>query len=108
MFGLIALFARQRVKEIGIRKVLGASAASIMSLLSRDFLLLVGLAILVATPLAWYVMNRWLQDFAYRITIEWWMFGLAGLIAIFIALLTVGFQAAKAAIANPVSHLRTE
>ena len=108
MFGLISLFAKQRVKEIGIRKVLGASVAGIVRLLSKDFLLLVGIAIIIASPLAWYVMNNWLQDFAYRIHINWWMFFMAGIIAISIALITISFQAIKAAIANPVKSLRSE
>jgi putative ABC transport system permease protein len=108
MFGLVALFAKQRVKEIGIRKVLGASEAGIIKLLSRDFLMLVGIAILFASPIAWYVMKSWLQDFAYRIIIQWWMFAIAGLLAVLIAFVTVGFQAVKAAMANPVKNLRTE
>jgi putative ABC transport system permease protein len=108
MFGLISLFAKQRVKEIGIRKVLGASVAGIVRLLSRDFLLLVGIAIVIASPLAWYIMKNWLKDFAYRININWWMFFIAGVIAILIALVTVSFQAIKAAIANPVKSLRSE
>ena len=108
MFGLISLFAKQRVKEIGIRKVLGASVAGIVKLLSKDFLLLIGIAIVMASPLAWYIMNNWLQDFAYRINISWWMFFAAGVIAIFIALVTISFQAIKAAIANPVDSLRSE
>ncbi len=108
MFGLVALFAKQRVKEIGIRKVLGASEAGIIKLLSRDFLMLVGIAILFASPIAWYVMKSWLQDFAYRINIQWWMLAIAGLLAILIAFVTVGFQAVKAAMANPVKNLRTE
>lgn len=108
MFGLISLFAKQRVKEIGIRKVLGASVGGLVSLLSKDFLLLVGTAIIIASPLAWYIMNNWLQDFAYRININWWMFFMAGIIAIAIALITISFQAIKAAIANPVKSLRSE
>jgi putative ABC transport system permease protein len=108
MFGLIALFARQRVKEIGIRKVLGAGVASIAGLLSKDFLILIGIAFLIATPLTMYIMGNWLQDFAYRIHISWWMFLAAGAIAIIIALLTVGVQAVRAAIANPVNSLRSE
>jgi len=108
MFGLISLFAKQRVKEIGIRKVLGASVSGIVQLLSKDFLLLVGIAIIIATPIAWYIMNNWLQDFAYRINISWWMFLLSGCIAVFIALITVSFQAIKAAVANPVDSLRSE
>ncbi|MEP7231216.1 MAG: ABC transporter permease [Ginsengibacter sp.] len=108
MFGLIALFAKQRVKEIGIRKVLGASIGGIIKLLSKDFLKLVFLAMVIATPCAWYIMDKWLEDFAYRVGISWWMFLLAGLVAILIALLTVSVQAIKAAIANPVKSLRTE
>jgi putative ABC transport system permease protein len=108
MFGLISLFAKQRVKEIGIRKVLGASVSGIVKLLSTDFLLLVGIAVIIATPLAWYIMNNWLQDFAYRINISWWMFCMSGVIAILIALITVSFQSIKAAIANPVESLRSE
>ena len=107
MFGLISLFAKQRVKEIGIRKVLGASVAGIIRLLSKDFLILVGIAIFIASPIAWYIMNNWLQDFAYRINISWWMFVMAGLVAVLIALITISFQAIKAAIANPVNSLRT-
>ena len=108
MFGLISIFAKQRVKEIGIRKVLGARVAGIVKLLSKDFLLLVGIAIVIAAPIAGYIMKKWLQDFAYRITISGWMFIVAGVITILIALLTVSFQAIKAAIANPVKSLRTE
>ncbi|HEY5465013.1 MAG TPA: ABC transporter permease [Hanamia sp.] len=108
MFGLISLFAKQRVKEIGIRKVLGASVAGIVKLLSKDFLILVGVAIIIASPLAWYIMNNWLQDFAYRININWRMFFAAGVITILIALITISFQAIKAAVANPVESLRSE
>jgi putative ABC transport system permease protein len=108
LFGLASFSAEQRKKEIGVRKVLGASVSGIVQLLSKDFLKLVGIAILIATPIAWWGMNKWLQNFAYRIDISWWMFVLAGCIAICIALLTVSFQAIKAAIANPVKSLRTE
>ncbi len=108
LFGLAAFSARQRVKEIGIRKVLGASVADIATLLSKDFIILVLFAIVIASPIAWWAMHQWLQDFAYRITIEWWIFVLAGLLAIFIAVATVSFQAIKAALANPVKSLRTE
>ncbi|MCW3111903.1 MAG: acidobacterial duplicated orphan ABC-type permease-like protein, partial [Segetibacter sp.] len=108
IFGLVALFAHRRVKEVGIRKVLGASVFNITSLLSKDFIRLVFVAFVIATPVAWWLMSKWLQNFAYRITIHWWMFGAAGLLAIIIALLTVGFQAIKAAIANPVESLRSE
>ena len=108
MFGLIALFSKQRIKEIGIRKVLGASESSIVRLLSKDFILLVGFAIVIATPLAYFIMANWLKDFAYRIQIQWWMFALAGLLALVIALVTLSLQTLKAANANPVSSLRSE
>lgn len=108
LFGLAAFTAEQRTKEIGIRKVLGASVASIVTLLSKDFLKLVLIAIVIASPVAWYAMNRWLQDFAYKIAIEWWVFAGAGLLAIGIALLTVSFQSVKAALVNPVKSLRSE
>ncbi len=108
LFGLAAFTAEQRTKEIGIRKVLGASVLSIVGLLSKDFLKLVFIAILIASPLAWYAMSQWLKDFAYRIDIAWWMFALAGLLAVGIALLTVSFQSIKAALMNPVKSLRSE
>ena len=108
LFGLVTFTATQRVKEIGIRKVLGASVSSVTMLLSKDFIKLVCIAVVIAIPVAWFVMNKWLQDFAYRINIEWWMFALAGLLALIIALLTISFQSIKAAIANPVKSLRTE
>jgi putative ABC transport system permease protein len=109
--GLLALSAfavRQRTKEIGIRKVLGASVAGITGLLAKDFLKLVLVAIVIASPIAYYFMQRWLADFAYRIDIQWWMFALAGATAVLIAFLTVGFQSVKAALANPVKSLRSE
>ncbi len=108
LFGLAHLAAQRRIKEIGIRKVLGATVASIASLLTKDFLKLVAISLIVASPLAWWVMNNWLQDFAYRINIGWWMFALAGFFAIIIAMATVSFQAIRAAVANPVQSLRTE
>jgi putative ABC transport system permease protein len=108
LFGLVTYAAEQRIKEIGIRKVLGASIAGIVTMISKDFMKLVLIAFLVAFPLAWWMMNKWLQSFAYRINIGWWVFALAGLLTIAIALLTVSFQAIKAAIANPVRSLRTE
>ncbi len=108
LFGLAAFTAEQRTKEIGVRKVLGASVASIVTLLSKDFLKLVLIAIVIASPLAWYAMNQWLQNFEYRIAIEWWVFALAGLLAVAIALLTVSFQSIKAALINPVKSLRAE
>ena len=108
LFGLAAFTTEQRTKEIGIRKVLGASVGSIVALLSKDFLRLVLVAIVIASPLAWYAMHQWLQDFAYKIDIEWWVFALAGLLAVGIALLTVSFQSVKAALMNPVKSLRSE
>lgn len=108
LLGLATFTAQQRTKEIGVRKVLGASISSIITLLSKDFLKLVLIAIVVASPLAWYAMNRWLQDFAYRITIGWGVFVLAGALAVGIALLTVSFQSIKAALMNPVKSLRSE
>jgi putative ABC transport system permease protein len=108
LFGLATYATEQRIKEIGIRKVLGASISNITTLLAKDFIALVLIAFIVAAPFAWFFMNKWLQDFAYRINIDWWVFGIAGLTALFIALLTVSFQAIKAAIANPVKSLRTE
>ncbi|PHQ29909.1 ABC transporter permease [Leeuwenhoekiella nanhaiensis] len=108
LFGLSAYTAQQRRKEIGVRKVLGSSVAGIVRLLSKDFIVLVLIAIVVAVPLAWYIMHNWLQGFAYRISINVWVFVFAGIAAIGIALLTVSFQAVKAAIANPVKSLRME
>jgi putative ABC transport system permease protein len=108
ILGLITFSIEQRTKEIGIRKVLGASSLNVAALLSRDFLKLVVLANIIALPLAWYFMNKWLQDFANRIQLSWWVFLLAGLLAFLIALLTVGLKAVKAALLNPVKNLRTE
>ena len=108
LFGLTAFEAQQRIKEIGVRKVLGASVTSIVALLSRDFVKLVIIAIVLATPLTWYAMDQWLQDFAYKIDIEWWFFALAGAVAVGIALLTVSFQSVRAALMNPVQSLRNE
>lgn len=108
LFGLAAFDTERRTKEIGIRKVLGADVKSLVALLSKDFLKLVGIAIILASPVAYYSMNRWLQGFAYRINISWWVFIAAGAIALTIALATVSFQAIKASIANPVKSLRTE
>lgn len=105
----LSLFATiQRTKEIGVRKVLGASVSNIVLLLSKDFIKLVVIAIGIAVPIAWLILHNWLQDFAYRITISWWIFGLAGIVAIFVALATISFQAVKAAVANPVKSLRSE
>jgi putative ABC transport system permease protein len=108
LFGLATYMAEQRIKEIGIRKVLGASVTGLVKMLSRDFLKLVLISALFAIPLAWWAMNKWLQDFAYRINIGWWVFIAAGLLALMIALITISFQAIKAASANPVKNLRTE
>lgn len=108
LFGLATITTEQRIKEIGIRKVLGASTVSIVNLLSKDFLKLVLLAIIVATPVAHYFMDTWLQDFAFRINIHWWYFALAGFIALSIAYLTMSFQSIKAALTNPVKSLRSE
>jgi putative ABC transport system permease protein len=108
LFGLTAYAAEQRTREIGIRKVLGATVGGVIGLLSRDFLLLVGIAMVIAFPLSWWAMDHWLQDFAYRITIGWDVFVLAALLAIGIAVLTVSWQAVKAALANPVKSLRSE
>ena len=108
LFGLSAFAITQRIKEIGVRKVLGANTSSIVALLSKDFLKLVGIAAVMAFPVAWYAMNSWLKDFAYRINLQWWVFVLAAVLAALIALITVSYQAIKAAIANPVKSLRTE
>ncbi|MEP6465752.1 MAG: ABC transporter permease [Parafilimonas sp.] len=108
LFGVAAFAAQQRVKEIGIRKVLGASTAAIANMLSRDFLKLVMIALIIAIPAGWYFMNKWLQGFAYRIDLSWSIFVAAAVLAILIALITVSFQAIKAAIANPVKSLRSE
>jgi len=108
LLGLVIFTAEQRTKEFGIRKVLGASPATLFTLLSKEFLLLVLIAMVIASPLAWIAMNNWLQDYVYHINISWWMFVVADVVAILIALITVSFQAIKAAIANPVKSLRTE
>jgi len=108
LFGLAAFSAEQRIKEIGIRKVLGASVPGIVGLLSQDFLKLVLVSLLIATPIAWWATDKWLQSFVYRVPLSWWMFGLAGLLALGIALFTVSFQAIRAAVANPVRSLRTQ
>jgi putative ABC transport system permease protein len=108
LFGLITYAAEQRTKEIGIRKVLGASVSNVWAMLSKDFLKLVLIAALISFPLSWWAMNKWLQEFAFRIHVSWWIFLVAGVIAILIALITVSFKAIKAAMANPVESLRSE
>lgn len=108
LFGLVSFVAEQKKKEIGIRKVLGASVQNVVQLLTKDFLILVAIAFVIAAPLAFFVMQKWLQDFPYRITIQWWVFVVAGGMALLITLMTVGFQAIKAAVANPIKSLRTE
>jgi putative ABC transport system permease protein len=108
LFGLASYSAERRVKEVGIRKVLGASVQNIVAMLSKDFLKYVLIAALIAWPLSWFSVYKWLQDYAYRIDISWWIFLFAVFIAIIIAFITISFQAIKAAIANPVKSLRTE
>jgi putative ABC transport system permease protein len=108
LYGLASFMAVQRIKEVGIRKVLGASVQSVVFLFSKEFIILIVIAFLIASPVAWYFMNEWLKDFAYRITISWPVFAIAGLGALAIALLTISVQAIKAAVANPVKSLRTE
>jgi putative ABC transport system permease protein len=108
LFGLISLTVQQRSKEIGIRKVLGASVSGIVGLLSKDFLKLVVFALLIATPISWYLMNNWLEDFANRIDLQWWHFAVAGMVAVFVAFLTMSVQSIRAALANPVESLRSE
>ena len=107
LFGLVMFMVKRRTKEIGIRKVLGANVADIIAMISKDFVKLVCIAVVIASPIAYYVMTQWLQDYAYRTTISWWVFFLSGAIALVIALLTVSLQAVKAALANPVKSLKT-
>jgi len=108
LYGLASFMAVQRIKEVGIRKVLGASAGSIVYLFSKEFIILIAIAFAIATPIAWYYMHQWLQAYAYRISISWWLIAAGGLAAIIIALTTISFQAIKAAMANPVNSLRSE
>ncbi|HEX3767047.1 MAG TPA: FtsX-like permease family protein [Puia sp.] len=108
LLGLSIFTASQRVKEIGVRKVLGASIGSLFTLLSKEFLLLVGIAFAIAAPLGWWAMDNWLNNFAYRAPIQWWVFAVSGLLAMMIAMGTVCFQALKSANANPVKSLRSE
>jgi putative ABC transport system permease protein len=108
LLGLVMLAIEQRTKEIGIRKVLGAAVSRIMMLISKEFIILILIAFAVATPVGYYFIHKWLQDFAYRVNISWWIFPLAGASVILIALITLSYQAIKAAMANPVKSLRTE
>ena len=108
LFALTAYMAKQRTKEIGIRKVLGASVTGITVMLSKEFALLIGIAILIALPLGWFFMNRWLQDFTYRMDLTIWIFVLAGLATLSIGLITISFQAIKAALADPVKSIKVE
>ena len=108
LLAMVLLIIQQRVKEIGIRKVLGAGVHNISFLISKDFLKLVGLAVLIAVPVSWFAMSSWLQDFPYRIQIRWWMFALMAFMAFLLALLTIGINTVKAAMQNPVKNLRTE
>src|SRR5262249_41183385 len=108
LFGLAAFTATQRTKEIGIRKVIGASVPDIVVLLSKNFLKLLAIAILISFPLAWYGMNQWLQNFVYRIDMSWWMFAVAGVLTFVIALLTISYQSIQSAMSNPIKSLRTE
>jgi putative ABC transport system permease protein len=108
LLGLASYSTMQRTKEIGVRKVMGASISNIINLLSKDFLKLVLISFFIAAPLSWFFMHQWLEDFAYRINISWWVFVVAGVTAVLIALFTISFQAVRAAITNPVKSLRTE
>lgn len=108
IFAISAFLTQKRAKEIGIQKVLGASVSGIVALLSKDFIKPVLIALAIASPIAWWVMNQWLEDFSYHIDIEWWMFAVAGLAAVVIALLTVSWQATRAVLANPIDSLKDE
>jgi len=108
LYGLASFMAAQRIKEVGIRKVLGATTGNIVYLFSKEFIILISIAFVISTPVAWYYMHQWLQDYPYRINMSWWIFILGGVASVLIALITVSFQAIKAAVANPVKSLRTE
>ena len=108
LFGLSVLSAEKRTKEIGIRKVLGASVNRVVTILSKDFLKLVFVSLMIAIPAAWLAANKWLQNYPYKIKLDWWLFASAGILVVLIALITVSFQAIRAAVANPAKSLRTE
>ena len=108
LFGLTTYMAEQRTKEIGVRKVLGATVNNIIMMLSKDFLVLIIIAALIAFPFAWWAMYKWLEDFEYRVSVGWWIFVVSGMVAVLVALFTISFQAVKAALSNPVKSLRTE
>nr|WP_285897982.1 FtsX-like permease family protein [Antarcticibacterium sp. W02-3] len=108
LFALTAFIIKQRTREIGIRKLLGANLKTITTLIGRDFLLLVFLATLISIPISWWAVNQWLQDFAYKASLDWWIYASAGIIVLIIAIVTVSFQTVKAAMQNPVDSLRTE
>jgi ABC-type antimicrobial peptide transport system permease subunit len=108
LFAIVTLIVEQRRKEIGVRKVLGATIPSVTGLLAKDFLVMVLVAFLISTPISWYFLDKWLQNFVYRTELSWWIFPLAGVVTLLIALLTVGIQTVRAALANPVRALRSE
>ena len=108
LFGLATYMAENRIKEVGVRKVLGASVLTITTLLSKDFLKLVVISLVIASPVAWWAMSMWLEKYTYRVNIGWWVFALAGLLSVAIALITVSYQSIRAALSNPVKSLRSE
>ena len=108
LFGLVTYMAENRVKEIGVRKVLGASVADVVGLISKEFLKLIAISFIIASPIAWLIMHKWLLNYEYRIAIQWWVFAGTGLLSFLIAIVTVSFQAIKAALANPIKSLRVE
>jgi ABC-type antimicrobial peptide transport system permease subunit len=108
LYGVVAFMVESRTKEMGIRKAIGASAANIFGLFSIDFVKLVVIALVIASPIAWYLMDGWLQDFTYKVQISWWLYVVAGVVAVVIALITISFQSLKAAFTNPVTALRSE
>ena len=108
LFALTAYTMVRRTKEIGIRKVLGATVPDILTLVSKDFLKLIIIALVIASPIAWYAINKWLEDFAYKVDVQWWVFALAGFATLLIAFVTISLQAIRTAMTNPVKNLRTE